>query len=228
MLAAAAPAHAHAAALAPAPTPTPTHAGQSAAPDWSSAQGLNATLDRLLAAGRTSDAALRSVTQELANTPVVRQIQAEAATMGRQLERFAQGEQERHAPPAITDRAHPGHAVFADMQTKLDAFNAEQGVRMEPRQRDQLAAALAVQVHGDPMLRNIDRIAVSGPGRDQQIFAMQDYPYSGSVGVDVFQGMNAPIAQSTEQWNQISQQQEQQRQELQQQQALQQGRGMHH
>jgi hypothetical protein len=124
----------------------------------------------------------------------------------------------------IDQPGHSGHAVFSDIQARLDTLNAKEGVRMPQRQRDQLAASLAAQGHEDFLFKKAEQLVVSGDGK--KLGVVQNYPVPAHGFVDVAQGMNTPIEQSTQQWDQTSQQREQQHQEWQQQQAQQQAHGM--
>jgi peptidoglycan hydrolase-like protein with peptidoglycan-binding domain len=106
-------------------------------------------------------------------------------------------------PIPLTSLIHPGHDLFAQMQTKLCEFNARLGVEMAPHHLNQLAASLTVQAYREGFTR-IDKVDI-GQDRDQ-IWVLQNSLAVMPVSVKVMTGVNTPIEQSTQQWNEVNQQ----------------------
>ncbi|MDR0780591.1 MAG: peptidoglycan-binding protein [Pseudomonadales bacterium] len=114
----------------------------------------------------------------------------------------------RNAPPQSPQIDKPGHSdhdLFTQTQTKLREFNAELGVEMDSRHLNQLAASLAVQAHREGLTR-IDKVDLGQTHQD--MWASQNNSLAlMPVSVNIRAGSNTAIEKSTQQWNEINQQQ---------------------
>jgi hypothetical protein len=131
------------------------------------------------------------------------------------------------AAPSLDHSAHPDHAMFKQAQAQVHALDAQHG-RVPDQRSDNLAAALTVAAKAKG-LKQIDTVAVSEDG-SRAFAAHHAIPkaLNWTAHVQTMEGLNTPVAQSTEAMTQVNatleqraQQQVHMQQQMQNQQAAQ-------
>ena len=119
-----------------------------------------------------------------------------------------------HASPGnailLNDPSHPDHSLFRDAARGIHALDAKHN-RIPDLRSDQLGGHLAVAAK-EQGLRGIDHVVMSGDAK--LTFAVQgrlDDPAHQRASVNTVQGLNAPLAQSTQRMAEVSAQAEQTR-----------------
>ena len=110
----------------------------------------------------------------------------------------------------LNDPTHPDHPLFRDAARGIHAIDASHN-RVSDLRSDQLGGHLAVAAK-EQGLRGIDHVVMSGDAK--LTFAVQgrlDDPAHRRVSVDTLQGLNTPMAQSTQQMAEVSARAEQMR-----------------
>ncbi|KAF1706812.1 hypothetical protein CSC73_14475 [Pseudoxanthomonas sacheonensis] len=110
----------------------------------------------------------------------------------------------------LNDPNHPEHSLFRDAARGIHAIDAKHN-RTPDLRSDQLSGHLAVAAKEQGM-RGIDHVVMSGDAK--LTFAVQgrlDDPAHRRASVDTMQGLNTPLAQSTQQMAEASARQEQTR-----------------
>ncbi len=110
--------------------------------------------------------------------------------------RAAQARQEKRAPQ-LSDPEHPAHGLFRSARVGVYAQDAKFG-RTPDAASDRLAGALAAEIYALGGTQ-IDRVLVSKDG--SRLFAVQGRlgdPANVYASVDAVEGLNTPLAQSTE------------------------------
>lgn len=110
----------------------------------------------------------------------------------------------------LNDQNHPDHSLFRDAARGVHAIDAKHN-RTPDLRSDQLSGHLAVAAKEQGM-RGIDHVVMSGDAK--VTFAVQgrlDDPAHQRASVDTTQGLNTPLAQSTQQMAEASVRQEQTR-----------------
>ncbi len=110
----------------------------------------------------------------------------------------------------LNDQNHPDHSLFRDAARGVHAIDATHN-RTSDLRSDQLSGHLAVAAKEQGM-RGIDHVVMSGDAK--VTFAVQgrlDDPAHQRASVDTVQGLNTPLAQSTQQMAEASARQEQTR-----------------
>lgn len=110
----------------------------------------------------------------------------------------------------LNDPGHPEHSLFRDAARGVHAIDAKHN-RTPDLRSDQLSGHLAVAAK-EQGLRGIDHVVMSGDAK--VTFAVQgqpDDPAHRRASVDTMQGLNTPLAQSTQQMAEASARQEQAR-----------------
>lgn len=98
----------------------------------------------------------------------------------------------------LNDPSHPDHSLFRDAARGIHAIDAKHN-RVSDLRSDQLGGHLAVAAK-EQGLRGIDHVVMSGDAK--LTFAVQgrlDDPAHRRASVDTLQGLNTPLAQSTQQ-----------------------------
>ena len=149
-------------------------------------------------------------TQSLEHTAVKQLMQAAPAQQ-------SGGQAPVKEPPAapgkgvlLNDQNHPDHSLFRDAARGVHAIDAKHN-RTPDLRSDQLSGHLAVAAK-EQGLRGIDHVVMSGDAK--VTFAVQgrlDDPAHQRASVDTMQGLNTPLAQSTQQMAEASIRQEQTR-----------------
>jgi hypothetical protein len=110
----------------------------------------------------------------------------------------------------LNDPSHPDHSLFRDAARGVYAIDAKHN-RTPDLRSDQLSGHLAVAAK-EQGLRGIDHVVMSGDAK--VTFAVQgrpDDPAQRRASVDTMQGLNTPLAQSTQQMAEASAREEQTR-----------------
>lgn len=110
----------------------------------------------------------------------------------------------------LNDPSHPDHSLFRDAARGVHAIDAKHN-RTPDLRSDQLSGHLAVAAK-EQGLRGIDHVLMSGDAK--VTFAVQgrpDDPAHRRASVDTMQGLNTPLAQSTQQMAEASAREEQTR-----------------
>lgn len=110
----------------------------------------------------------------------------------------------------LNDPSHPDHSLFRDAARGVYAIDAKHN-RTPDLRSDQLSGHLAVAAK-EQGLRGIDHVVMSGDAK--VTFAVQgrpDDPAHRRASVDTMQGLNTPLAQSTQQMAEASAREEQTR-----------------
>lgn len=110
----------------------------------------------------------------------------------------------------LNDPSHPDHSLFRDAARGVHAIDAKHN-RTPDMRSDQLSGHLAVAAK-EQGLRGIDHVVMSGDAK--VTFAVQgrpDDPAHRRASVDTMQGLNTPLAQSTQQMAEASAREEQTR-----------------
>ncbi|HEX7804000.1 MAG TPA: XVIPCD domain-containing protein [Pseudoxanthomonas sp.] len=110
----------------------------------------------------------------------------------------------------LNDPSHPEHSLFRDAARGVYAIDAKHN-RTSDLRSDQLSGHLAVAAK-EQGLRGIDHVLMSGDAK--VTFAVQgrpDDPAHRRASVDTMQGLNTPLAQSTQQMAEASAREEQTR-----------------
>ena len=110
----------------------------------------------------------------------------------------------------LNDPSHPDHPLFRDAARGIHAIDAKHN-RVSDLRSDQLGGHLAVAAK-EQGLRGIDHVVMSGDAK--LTFAVQgrlDDPAHRRASVDTLQGLNTPLAQSTQQMAEVSARTEQMR-----------------
>lgn len=110
----------------------------------------------------------------------------------------------------LNDLSHPDHSLFRDAARGVYAIDAKHN-RTPDLRSDQLSGHLAVAAK-EQGLRGIDHVVMSGDAK--VTFAVQgrpDDPAHRRASVDTMQGLNTPLAQSTQQMAEASAREEQTR-----------------
>lgn len=110
--------------------------------------------------------------------------------------RVEQAKQEKRAPQ-LSDPEHPAHGLFRSARVGVYAQDAKFG-RTPDAASDRLAGALAAEIYALGGTQ-IDRVLVSKDGT--RLFAVQGRlgdPANVYASVDAVEGLNTPLAQSTE------------------------------
>ena len=110
----------------------------------------------------------------------------------------------------LNDPSHPDHSLFRDAARGVHAIDAKHN-RTPDLRSDQLSGHLAVAAK-EQGLRGIDHVVMSGDAK--VTFAVQgrpDDPAHRRASVDTMQGLNTPLAQSTQQMAEASAREEQTR-----------------
>jgi hypothetical protein len=110
----------------------------------------------------------------------------------------------------LNDPGHPDHSLFRDAARGVHAIDAKHN-RTPDLRSDQLSGHLAVAAKEQGM-RGIDHVVMSGDAK--LTFAVQgrlDDPAHRRASVDTMQGLNTPLAQSTQQMAEASAREEQTR-----------------
>lgn len=103
-----------------------------------------------------------------------------------------------HTGVLLNDASHPDHSLFGDAARGIHAIDAKHN-RVSDLRSDQLGGHLAVAAK-EQGLRGIDHVVMSGDAK--LTFAVQgrlDDPAHRRASVDTLQGLNTPLAQSTQQ-----------------------------
>jgi len=103
----------------------------------------------------------------------------------------------------LNDPSHPDHSLFRDAARGIQAIDAKHN-RVSDLRSDQLGGHLAVAAK-EQGLRGIDHVVMSGDAK--LTFAVQgrlDDPAHRRASVDTLQGLNTPLAQSTQQMAEVS------------------------
>lgn len=103
----------------------------------------------------------------------------------------------------LNDPSHPDHSLFRDAARGIHAIDAKHN-RIPDLRSDQLGGHLAVAAK-EQGLRGIDHVVMSGDAK--LTFAVQgrlDDPAHRRASVDTLQGLNTPLAQSTQQMAEVS------------------------
>jgi peptidoglycan hydrolase-like protein with peptidoglycan-binding domain len=123
-----------------------------------------------------------------------------------------------HKAATLADPQHPAHPVFRDALAGVEKIDAAHG-RTTGQDSQQLAGAVAAGAICTGMSR-IDKVMLNDQAT--QIYAVQgdlNSPFKQVASVDVVQGLQTPLAQSTQQVDQHLQQSQQSQQAQNQQQA---------
>jgi type IV secretion system effector X-Tfes-like protein len=115
-----------------------------------------------------------------------------------------------HTGILLNDPSHPDHPLFRDAARGIQAIDAKHN-RVSDLRSDQLGGHLAVAAK-EQGLRGIDHVVMSGDAK--LTFAVQgrlDDPAHRRASVDTMQGLNTPLAQSTQQMAEVSAHAEQMR-----------------
>ena len=115
-----------------------------------------------------------------------------------------------HTGILLNDPSHPDHPLFRDAARGVHAIDAKHN-RVSDLRSDQLGGHLAVAAK-EQGLRGIDHVVMSGDAK--LTFAVQgrlDDPAHRRASVDTMQGLNTPLAQSTQQMADVSARAEQMR-----------------
>jgi hypothetical protein len=110
----------------------------------------------------------------------------------------------------LNDQNHPEHSLFRDAARGIHAIDAKHG-RIPDLRSDQLSGHLAVAAKEQGM-RGIDHVLMSGDAK--VTFAVQgrlDDPAHRRASVDTVQGLDTPLAQSTQRMAEASAREEQTR-----------------
>jgi hypothetical protein len=100
--------------------------------------------------------------------------------------------------PMITSAGHPGHALYEQALHKLEKWNHDHHVKVDPRSTRNAAAALAVEAHQHRLTR-VDHVEPNASG--DKLIAVQGKPgaaQSKVVVVDTMVALNTPVAQSSQ------------------------------
>ncbi|MDR6840273.1 XVIPCD domain-containing protein [Pseudoxanthomonas sacheonensis] len=103
----------------------------------------------------------------------------------------------------LNDPSHPDHSLFRDAARGIHAIDAKHN-RVSDLRSDQLGGHLAVAAK-EQGLRGIDHVVMSGDAK--LTFAVQgrlDDPAHRRASVDTMQGLNTPLAQSTQQMAEVN------------------------
>lgn len=110
----------------------------------------------------------------------------------------------------LNDPSHPDHSLFRDAARGIHAIDAKHN-RVSDLRSDQLGGHLAVAAK-EQGLRGIDHVVMSGDAK--LTFAVQgrlDDPAHRRASVDTLQGLNTPLAHSTQQMAEVNARAEQMR-----------------
>ena len=103
----------------------------------------------------------------------------------------------------LNDPSHPDHSLFRDAARGIHAIDTKHN-RVSDLRSDQLGGHLAVAAK-EQGLRGIDHVVMSGDAK--LTFAVQgrlDDPAHRRASVDTLQGLNTPLAQSTQQMAEVN------------------------
>ncbi len=113
------------------------------------------------------------------------------------------GQAVRSSVTQLSDPDHPDHGLYRQAQAKVYAMDAQFG-RTPDQRSDNLAASLTAAAKAEG-LNSIDKVTVSDDG--SRVFATSvavPHALSYSAAVPTVQGLNTPIAQSTERLDQAN------------------------
>lgn len=103
-----------------------------------------------------------------------------------------------HAQPQLTDKNHPGHALFLEAQKAVHELDRNMG-RTSDKQSEQLAGASAAAAE-KAGLQHINKIVLSEDG--SRAFAVQDGAVPKISHVQTAEAVNTTMAQSTQAFTQ--------------------------
>jgi peptidoglycan hydrolase-like protein with peptidoglycan-binding domain len=109
--------------------------------------------------------------------------------------------------PGIDEAGHPGNPLYKQAQAAVYAVDAQHG-RTPDAASDRLAAATAVAAHANGMSR-VDHVVLNGDG--SKAYAVQgemNSPFKQLAEVNTQQAVATPVAQSSQQWTQATEQQQ--------------------
>ncbi|MGJ3703783.1 XVIPCD domain-containing protein [Variovorax sp. AFSI2.2] len=109
----------------------------------------------------------------------------------------------------ITSAGHPGHGLYEQALHKLQKWNHDHHIKVDPQSTRNTAAALAVEAHQHRLTR-IDHVEPNEPG--DKLIAVQGKPgavHSKVVVVDTMVALNTPVAQSSQAFTVVQQAQQQ-------------------
>jgi len=114
-----------------------------------------------------------------------------------------------HKPASLTDKHHRGHALYEQALHKLQKWNHDHHIKVDPQNTRNAAAALAVESH----LHGLTRIDLVAPNdRGDKLIAVQE-PLGAApskvIGVDTVAALNTPMAQSSQAFTVVQQTQPQ-------------------
>jgi len=98
----------------------------------------------------------------------------------------------------LQDKHHPGHALYEQALHKLEKWNHDHHIKVDPLSTRNAAAALAVEAHHHGLTR-IDLVAPNDHG--DKLIAVQGQlgaALSKVVGVDTMAALNMPVVQSSQ------------------------------
>ena len=109
--------------------------------------------------------------------------------------------------PGIDEAGHPGNPLYKQAQAAVYAVDAQRG-RTPDATSDRLAAATAVAAHANGLSR-VDHVVLNGDG--SKAYAVQgemNSPFKQLAEVNTQQAVATSVAQSSQQWNQATEQQQ--------------------
>jgi predicted chitinase len=98
----------------------------------------------------------------------------------------------------LQDKHHPGHALYEQALHKLEKWNHDHHVKVDPQNTRNAAAALAVEAHQHRLTR-VDHVEPNASG--DKLIAVQGKPgaaQSKVVVVDTMAALNTPMVQSSQ------------------------------
>ncbi|MGJ7493423.1 XVIPCD domain-containing protein [Variovorax sp. ZT4R33] len=108
----------------------------------------------------------------------------------------------------LKDKHHPGHTLYEQALHKLQKWNHDHYIKVDPQSTGNAAAALAVEAHHHGLTR-IDHVAPNDRG--DKLIAVQGQlgtAQSKVIGVDTMVALNTPMAQSSQAFNPTQQTQQ--------------------
>ena len=122
------------------------------------------------------------------------------------MQQAPQQTQATQAQPQLDDPKNPGHALYGQALTSIEAFNAEHGFRIDAQSNRNAAAALAVQAHKAGFTQ-IKEVAL---GTDNtKLFAFQGKPgdefFSRYVSADIHTAHATSVAESSKAYQAVDQ-----------------------
>jgi hypothetical protein len=110
--------------------------------------------------------------------------------------------------PTIASAGHPGHGLYEQALHKLQKWNHDHHVKVDPQNTRNAAAALAVEAHQHRLTR-VDHVEPNASG--DKLIAVQGKPgaaQSKVVVVDTMVALNTPVAQSSQAFTVVQQAQQ--------------------